>query len=138
MRLPWVSREWFEDVRARLAAADRAREAEIERLRETYERMIEAQGASQRSAIEHLMNLISFGTPVKSEAIVEEREPDAAARAARRVSEETVLTAIARLREEYQKIGLQPTDAELDSEARTLVMGGQWRPPASLAAFIRD
>lgn len=111
---------------------------EIERIRETYERMIEAQAGAHGKALEHLMNLVQFGMPTRQEAVTEEREPDAATRVARRVTEETITRAIADLRKQYAAINVPVTDAELDAEARSIIMGERWTPPASLAGMLKD
>lgn len=112
--------------------------AEIERLHQQYAKVIETQAVSHRSAVEHVMNLVNFGSPTKREAIVEEREPDAAVRAAREVDQQTIVRAMDSLRKNYGEIGVPVTEEELRNEATVLVTGGTWSPPASLVGLVRD
>lgn len=156
MRWPFVSRERYDDLRAVLdgersahrievgelkqaALNERARHStEMEKLHLLYERVIETQASAQKAAVEHAMNLVNFGMPKRVEAVVEEREPDAATRAARQVTEETIERATEALRTEYQKFGIPVADEELRAEAITLVTGGRWKPPVALAPFLKD
>lgn len=160
MKLPLVSRERYEEkagecealVLTLRQATTNLREqsasiyhetaerhaAEVTRLHELYGRMLDQQSTVQKVAIEQLMHLVQFGMPTKTEAVVSDREPDAETRLARRVTQETLDKAVANLRREYEKIGVPVTDEELRTEAQTIMTGGQWKPPASLAGFERD
>lgn len=126
--------------RVDLATLSAHHAADVERLHGTYARLIDRQADTFGAAIEKAMNLVNYGQPTRNEAVVEEREPDAMTRAARLVTEDTVALASNRLREEYAKLGpsFVPTDKELESEARLLVTGGQWRAPDSLRSMLKD
>lgn len=156
MRWPFVSRERFverveqvSELKQTLADERAARSAERERwqqeriveiakLHTMYERIIETQASAQKAAVEHAMNLVNFGMPKRTEAVVEEREPDAMTRAAREVQEETITRASEALKHKYAEIGVIITEEELRAEAITLVTGGRWKPPAALAPFLKD
>lgn len=167
MKWPFVSREFFDatvalwvqqvhrldqalakahaqlDDIARMSLAERDRmterhAAEIDRLHAMYARVIETQASAQKAAVEHAMNLVNFGMPQRKEAVIEEREPDAAVRAARQVQEETIARATESLKHRYAEIGVTVTDEELRDEAITLVTGGRWKPPAALQPFLKD
>lgn len=112
--------------------------AEITRIRETYEKLIQANIEHSAAMFDKLMNAVNYGNINRVPAVVEDREPGPEQRAAREVDEATIKRAVVSLKAQYEGIGVNLPDAELEQEARNLVMGQPWQAPPSLAGLLKD
>lgn len=112
--------------------------AEVQRVRDTYDKLIQANIEHSAGMFDKLMNAVNYGNVNRVPAVVEDREPGPEQRAAREVDEVTIRRATESLKQQYSAIGVNLPDAELEQEARDLVMGQPWTPPPSLAGLLKD
>ena len=119
-----ADRRHEEEIRRVLAQNEEA----LRRAHEAYDKVL----ASQTAAIERAFNLANFGTTARPEATSAEGDTTAPQRLARVIDEETVARATDALRAQYKELGLDLPDAELEMEARSLVMGTGFIPGETL------
>lgn len=110
--------------------------AEIVRVRETYDKLIQANIEHSAGMFDKLMNAVNYGNINRVPAVVADREPGPEQRAAREVDEATIVRAVESLKRQYEAIGVNLPEEEIEKEARDLVMGQPWSPPKSLAAIL--
>lgn len=115
--------------------AEAAFDRELRRTESAHDR----ERVTWQAQLDVLAKSIHYGAPGTTEAVVTEPEPTAEERATRAFGQEAIENGIRRLREEYSKLGVSPSelpDDALRDEAISILYGGTPRP--SVPLLVRD